>query len=219
MVGQSERALATNKAMSAMKDHIQESDAELDVLRGMVANMQRSRPMYTPKRDDPIDIALADYVNSRGQVVPVPFTREDIGVYLFGTKRVFIKLENGKIIIRVGGGYMTIEEFVEVYTPLELDKLDSKTREDKHALRKAVLGKYADSLINTDNPTSRDMSPTRASKLIKDALYSGNTGYATCYAVPKRVPSPKRPGSPTKVSSPRRSPSRAKKRKSFGDYQ
>lgn len=39
MVGQSERALATNKAISAMKDHLEERDAELDVLRGMVADL------------------------------------------------------------------------------------------------------------------------------------------------------------------------------------
>ena len=41
--------------------------------------------------------------------------REGDGVYRFGSKRVLIKLENECIIIRVGGGFMNIEEFVDQY--------------------------------------------------------------------------------------------------------
>ena len=40
---------------------------------------------------------------------------------MFGTKRVFIGLENGVVRIRIGGGYSSIEEFIEIYTPLELE--------------------------------------------------------------------------------------------------
>jgi TfoX/Sxy family transcriptional regulator of competence genes len=32
--------------------------------------------------------------------------------YLFGTKKIFAKILNGKLVIRVGGGYMIIEEFI-----------------------------------------------------------------------------------------------------------
>ena len=39
--------------------------------------------------------------------------RESEGVYQFGSKRVFIKIEKGEnILVRVGGGYMHIEEFI-----------------------------------------------------------------------------------------------------------
>lgn len=41
--------------------------------------------------------------------------RENEGVYRFGQKRAFIKIENDCIIIRVGGGFMNIDEFVEQY--------------------------------------------------------------------------------------------------------
>jgi len=74
--------------------------------------------------------------------MPVPFTREDKGVYLFGTKRVFIKVENGKIIIRVGGGFMMIDEFVEIYTPLELEKWEMNETKDS-VRHKQVIGKVA----------------------------------------------------------------------------
>tara|TARA_B110000285_G_scaffold207612_1_gene247119 strand:+ start:595 stop:723 length:129 start_codon:yes stop_codon:yes gene_type:complete len=41
------------------------------------------------------------------------FLRESEGVYQFGQKRVNIKVMKGnKILIRVGGGFIGIEEFI-----------------------------------------------------------------------------------------------------------
>jgi len=43
----------------------------------------------------------------------IAFLRESEGVYQFGQKRVFIKIEKGNtILVRVGGGYMNIEDFI-----------------------------------------------------------------------------------------------------------
>ena len=54
----------------------------------------------------------------------IAFLRETEGVYLFGQKRVYIKIEKGgKILVRVGGGFMHIEEFIQQYTPEETDKI------------------------------------------------------------------------------------------------
>ena len=50
------------------------------------------------------------------------FIRLQPGVYSFGSKKVCIKVDNGKINIRVGGGYLRIEEFLEKYTTIELEK-------------------------------------------------------------------------------------------------
>lgn len=45
------------------------------------------------------------------------FLRESEGVYQFGSRRVFIKIEKGnQILVRVGGGFMLIEEFIKQYT-------------------------------------------------------------------------------------------------------
>ncbi len=49
--------------------------------------------------------------------------RESEGVYVFGSKRVWIKVENDKIIVRVGGGYLSLDEFIDQYTPAELERL------------------------------------------------------------------------------------------------
>lgn len=43
------------------------------------------------------------------------FLRESDGVYRFGQKRIHIKIENGdnKILVRVGGGYLHVKDFIE----------------------------------------------------------------------------------------------------------
>jgi len=54
------------------------------------------------------------------------FLRETEGVYQFGQKRVYIKIEKGgKIQVRVGGGFMDINDFVKKYTPMESEKLEN----------------------------------------------------------------------------------------------
>jgi hypothetical protein len=71
-----------------------------------------------------MDKKLAEYINN----APVQarakmnFVRESEGIYKYGKKRVFMKIENGTIIIRVGGGYLTIEEFIEQYCDTESAK-------------------------------------------------------------------------------------------------
>ena len=41
------------------------------------------------------------------------FLRESEGVYQFGQKRVYIKIGHGdEILVRVGGGFMHIEDFI-----------------------------------------------------------------------------------------------------------
>lgn len=49
------------------------------------------------------------------------FLRESEGVYQFGQKKVYVKVEKGdQILIRVGGGFMHIDDFINQYTPLEI---------------------------------------------------------------------------------------------------
>lgn len=54
---------------------------------------------YVPINDDNIDLMLADFINASQSPnkLTTLFIREREGVYQFGTKRVFVKMENGKI--------------------------------------------------------------------------------------------------------------------------
>lgn len=55
------------------------------------------------------------------------FLRESEGVYLFGQKRVYVKVEKGdKLLVRVGGGFMQIDDFVQQYRNEETEKINRK---------------------------------------------------------------------------------------------
>jgi chromosome segregation ATPase len=80
---------------------------------------------FSPQRGDQVDELLAEYVNQSS--CPVPIKKlEQKGYYLFGTRKIFAKVQNGRLVIRVGGGYMSIEEFIEAYGQSELDRINAK---------------------------------------------------------------------------------------------
>ena len=53
----------------------------------------------------------------------VKFIRIGEGHYSFGSKKIHVRKRNGKLVIRVGGGYMMVQEFLRLYTIQELEKL------------------------------------------------------------------------------------------------
>ncbi len=54
---------------------------------------------------------------------PVPITRLGNGVYLFGNRRIKATMQGGRLVIRVGGGFMVVEEFVQTYGHQEFMKM------------------------------------------------------------------------------------------------
>lgn len=77
--------------------------------------------IYRPHKEDPVDQGLANYINKAPLRVrtKMNFEREAPGVYRYHRKKVFMKIENETIVIRVGGGFLTIDEFVEFYCKSE----------------------------------------------------------------------------------------------------
>jgi hypothetical protein len=80
------------------------------------------KDVYRAAKGDMVDELLAQYINMAN--CPVPIKRLGGGFYLFGLKKIFAKIMNGKLVIRVGGGYMIIEEFITSYADAELHKLE-----------------------------------------------------------------------------------------------
>ena len=66
------------------------------------------------------------------------FLRESEGIYSFGSKKVYIKMDRDKISVRVGGGYLSIDEFIDIYTPQELEKLERNDPIKKFSEKVAV---------------------------------------------------------------------------------
>ena len=75
---------------------------------------------------DAVDERLADYLNNypERKNLKIMFMRESEGVYQFGSRKVMVKVERGKIQIKVGGGFLSIDEFLDQYTPVELEKIE-----------------------------------------------------------------------------------------------
>jgi hypothetical protein len=61
-----------------------------------------------------VDKLLEKYVENNK--VNVPINRIDPSKYLFGTKVISAQIINGVLMIRVGGGFMGIEEFVDKHS-------------------------------------------------------------------------------------------------------
>ena len=79
---------------------------------------------YKADLTDDVDVLLAKYINMHN--CPVPIKRLGGGYYLFGTRKIYAKIMNGRLVIRVGGGYMVIDEFIETYAEVELKKMDAR---------------------------------------------------------------------------------------------
>ena len=66
-----------------------------------------------------------------------------------------VKVEKDNIKIRVGGGYLSIDEFLDQYTPVELEKLERKDPlkrfSEKIAIQKTIV-----------NQGVRESSPVRS---------------------------------------------------------
>ena len=108
-------AEAENEQLQREKEYYQQE----------LVTLKKRYELYIPVKGDPIDIRLAEYINNypdRSRL-KIMFQRESEGVYIFGTKRVNVRVDNNNINVRVGGGYLSIDEFIEQYTPSEMERM------------------------------------------------------------------------------------------------
>ena len=109
-------------------------------MKNYIIDLKSRIAVYIPVKDDKIDKKIAEYINNYPdrQKLKILFMRETEGVYQFGSKRVMVKIDKDKINIRVGGGYLSIDEFLDQYTPTELEKLERKDPMKKFTERVSV---------------------------------------------------------------------------------
>lgn len=130
--------------------------------------MQSLTAVYVPVKGDAVDMALADYLNNIADKskLQVMFIRLNPGVYSFGSKKVCIKVDNGKINIRVGGGYLRIGEFLEKYTTIELEKSLREGIDPQGGVDSPIRPAHLNHKEPVTNHQSTPASPTkRAEKL------------------------------------------------------
>ena len=104
----------------------QEKIKELIDLNAM---LEKDQAIYIPKKYSQIDIAISNFVNNYPERdrLKILFLRESEGVYRFGSRRVYVKIGKGnQILVRVGGGFVGIDDFLEQFTPVEADKYEQR---------------------------------------------------------------------------------------------
>lgn len=103
------------KLLTASERTCEEMQNEIEVLRNYIIDLKSRIAVYIPVKDDKIDRKIAEYINNYPdrQKLKIMFMRESEGVYQFGSKRVGVKVDKDKINIRVGGGYLSIDEFLD----------------------------------------------------------------------------------------------------------
>ena len=106
---------------------IDELTRELNTRLARIRDLEKalgkaSKSSYKAAQGDLVDQMLAEFLNIAGWRVPVK--RLGGGFYLFGTRKIYAKIMNGKLVVRVGGGYMVIDEFIATYSDPEIIKLE-----------------------------------------------------------------------------------------------
>lgn len=87
--------------------------------KGRLKDFQNDK--FIPQSGDDVDALLAEYLKYSN--CDVPIRKIGGGYYIFGTKKIYAKIMNGKLVIRVGGGYMVIDEFIATYGEIEKNKI------------------------------------------------------------------------------------------------
>ena len=143
---------------------LKDAEVEIETLKQYIIDLKQRIAVYIPVKADSTDKKLAEFINNYPErsKLKIMFMRESEGVYQFGTKRVAVKVEKDNIKIRVGGGFLSIDEFLDQYTPVELEKLERKDPlkrfSEKIAIQKTIVNHVAreNSPIRQNSPGGRN---------------------------------------------------------------
>lgn len=143
MVDLEEKVHKANATSVTLLNKVKESEREIDILKDYIYELKSKVAIYIPVREDPIDKKLAEYINNYPDrsKFKIMFMRESGGIYQFGSRKIYVRVEKDRIIIRVGGGYLTIDEFLDIYTPIELEKIERKGMNRKMAIQRTLVGR------------------------------------------------------------------------------
>lgn len=112
------------------------------------AKRETSKNFYKAVQGDVVDELLAKYINS--MEVAVPIRRLGEGFYLFGTRKIYAKVLNNKLVVRVGGGFMSFTEFIDTYAMIELKKINELQAQGNWDLEQFING-----VMESESPNSK----------------------------------------------------------------
>ena len=83
---------------------------------------------YNFDQHDPVDKLLGSELNKFLNIfgsLPIPFRKVKNGIYMFGKTKLNMTIANGNLIVRVGGGFVKLAEFLKLYLPMETTRMKS----------------------------------------------------------------------------------------------
>ena len=94
-----ERIQEATKGSLELLKQLKDSENEVEALKNYVMDLKSRIAVYIPVKGDPIDARLAEYINNYPErsKLKIMFMRESEGVYSFGTKRIYVRVEKDKI--------------------------------------------------------------------------------------------------------------------------
>jgi chromosome segregation ATPase len=106
---------------------------------------------------------IKDYKKTQGKMAVQIYSTNKPDIYIFGTRKIHLVVLNGRLMVRVGGGYTTIDDFVAKTAPSEARKMHSamqraRLREEAESARRAKLKR-----MNRSGSSARLLRGTRDS--------------------------------------------------------
>ena len=140
------------------------------------------------EKTDSNDRALKDYMKEAG--IPNPFIKISEGVYSYSSKKISLSLKNGIPVIRVGGGYMFIDEFLKIYNGQAKKKTEDEQNTERSLslegkMLKNPVEKFVEELDVENFPDL--MVSTPSTSPLKKKLISGIV-YPTKSAILRKIP-------------------------------
>lgn len=122
--------------MTVLEQQLEESTRRISELTDQLNINDR---IYIAHKDDRVDELLAIFVNNfpERHRFNVQFIRKSHGMYKYGTKCVNVFARGEALMVRVGGGFMNIQEFVEQHNDFEVVKLPRQ--DDAKRIRSKLL--------------------------------------------------------------------------------
>ena len=154
MASLEDKVYKSNKTSLELLTNLRDREVEVETLKAYIIELKARIAVYIPIKGCAVDAKLAEYINNYPdrQRLKIMFMRESAGVYEFGSRRVMIKVERDKIQIKVGGGYLSIDEFLDQYTPIELEKLERRDPLKRFSEKVLVQKALGDRVAHESSP-------------------------------------------------------------------
>jgi len=106
---------------------LQQKIALLEIESGEGADAEETASSKPRTEAELIEFLMANQIE--GSLVPL-IELPGVGNYLFGTRQIFVRVLENELVVRVGGGYMDINEFMVKFTDSELTKIQKQIKKE-----------------------------------------------------------------------------------------